>query len=169
MKIIEAMKKVKALEEKASDLKMKIGTHCAALNTETPVYENQFGVVTGWLQAHHDIVKEIERLKLAISKTNLMTDVTITIGEIHVTKSITAWILRRSSLAGMEQNVYRMLTDRGLKEGIIDGTQGQKIEVKIVRYYNPVTRDSKIDEYRSEPHLIDSTLEVINAVTDLIE
>ena len=46
---------------------------------------------------------------------------------------------------------------------------GEKIEVKIVRCYDPTTRDTKIELYRSEPVLIDSQLEITNAVTDLIE
>jgi hypothetical protein len=38
-----------------------------------------------------------------------------------------------------------------------------------VRNYNPKRRDEKMAEYQGEPHEIDATLEVINAVTDLIE
>ena len=41
-------------------------------------------------------------------------------------------------------------------------------EVRVRRYYDPAQRDEKLELYRSEPSTIDATLEVSNAVTDLI-
>jgi hypothetical protein len=41
--------------------------------------------------------------------------------------------------------------------------------VKVVRHFDPVKRDRMAAMYKSEPHEIDAALEVINAVTDLIE
>ena len=43
------------------------------------------------------------------------------------------------------------------------------MDIKIVRFYELETRDKKVDLYQSEPMLIDSRLEIINAITDLIE
>jgi hypothetical protein len=48
-------------------------------------------------------------------------------------------------------------------------SQQEKVQVHIIRYFNPGERDKNIDVYRHEPGLIDRTLEVTNAVTDLIE
>lgn len=169
MKIIQAMKQVKDLNRKADDLVAKIKVHCADLDFETPMYENQSEVVAGWLQAHGDIVKEIERLRLAIQLTNLQTPVTIELGGKQITKSIAAWIHRRRDLAKMQEAAFKVLTDRGLKEGTVTNSQGATIEVHIRRYFNPGNRDSMIELYRSEPSIIDATLEVTNAVTDLIE
>lgn len=169
MKIIEAMKQVKDLTRKADDLRTKIGSHSADLDFETPMYENQKLQVSGWLQSHSDILKEILRLRVAIQKTNILTPVTITIGDVNVTKTIAEWIHRRRDLAAMEQQAWRQLTDRGLREGTVTQSTGQLKEVKIRRYFDPLVRDQKVEEFRSEPHLIDSTLEVVNAVTDLIE
>ena len=61
--------------------------------------------------------------------------------------------------------------DRGLREGHMPSSVpgGTPIEVKLVRNYNPERRDKKLAEYQSEPHEIDATLEVTNAVTDLLE
>lgn len=39
----------------------------------------------------------------------------------------------------------------------------------LVRYFDPVERDNRVSMYREEPGLIDSTLEVVNATTDLLE
>ena len=46
---------------------------------------------------------------------------------------------------------------------------GTPVEIKLVRHYDPVKRDRMVAMYKSEAHEIDSALEVINAVTDLIE
>ena len=72
-KLIEAMKKSQDLLRKADDLKQKIAKYCVDLDFETPTYgtvEQQRDQIKSWLQAHHDIIKEVERLRLAIARTN---------------------------------------------------------------------------------------------------
>lgn len=172
MKLIEAMKKLKDLGIKADDLRKKVSQHCAALSFETPVYgEKQRETVMGWIQSHTDIMQEIARLRVAIQKTNIATLVDIDLGGKKVTKSIAEWIHRRRDLAKLDLDMWSKLTDRGLKEGSLAASQagGTATEVKIVRYFDPGERDAKMELYRSEPMVIDATLEVVNAVTDLIE
>lgn len=176
MKLIQAMKQVQDLLRKADDLKQKVAKYCVDLDFETPTYgtpDQQREQIKAWLQSHHDIIKEVERLRLAIAKTNLATNVTMEIDGKQVTKPITAWIMRRgvkgNGLAGQEQKAYASLTDKNLKDGQAKVTTGDTIAVKVRRYYDPVERDNKTELYRSEPAIIDATLEVTNAVTDLIE
>jgi len=169
MKLIEGMKKIQELQRKAEDLKKKVSIHCAHHNVEKPVYDNQQNQVAEWIQAHHDILKEILHLRISVQKTNLATNVTIEIGGTPVTKSIAEWIHRRRDLAALECSMWESLTDRNLKEGIITTSQQEKVQVSIVRYYNPTNRDKNIDIYRNEPSVIDRTLEVTNAITDMIE
>lgn len=169
MKLIEALKKVKDLSKKAEDLQEKIAKYSAYLNYETPAYENQKGQVKEWIQGHSDVLKEILRLRIAIQKTNLETEVSIQLNGKAVKKCIAEWIHRRRDLAGMEMQAWRSLTDRGLKEGTVQQSTGEKMEVKIIRCYDPKERDEKVLIYSEEPSLIDAQLEVVNAVTDLIE
>lgn len=170
MKLIEAMKMIKELQLKAEDLRKKISTYHAHMNFETPTYgKDQAETVKGWLQSHGDILKEILRLRVAIQRTNLVTPVTIELGGKHVTKSIAEWIHRRRDLAGLDLAAWQQLNDKGLKEGSAKNTAGDLVEVKIVRYYDPAERDRNADLYRTEPSIIDRTLEVTNAVTDVIE
>jgi hypothetical protein len=61
------------------------------------------------------------------------------------------------------------LTDRNLKDGQTKTTSGDLIPVKIRRYFEAKERDNKMEAFRSEASKIDATLEVINAVTELIE
>lgn len=169
MKIIEGLKQIKDLQRKAEDLRTKISKFSAYLSYETPMYVDQKEQVSLWLQSHSDILKEILRLRIAIQKTNLSTVVTIDIGGTSVTKSIAEWIHRRRDLADLGCQSWKMLTDKGLKEGIATDTQGEKREVKIIRCYEPSLKDKYIELFTTEPTTIDSRLETVNAVTDLIE
>ena len=175
MKLIEAMKQIKELVRKQADLRDKIGVYCAHLSLETPVYgEETRDTVKGWLQSHEDIAKEIVRLKVAIQRTNLATVVTIKLGDVSVSKRIAEWILRRGNdkipgLANADREAWAKLTDRNLREGIGKNSLGAELEIRIVRNFDPKTRDQKIELYRSEPSAIDAALETVNAITDLLE
>lgn len=170
MKLIEAMKKLKDLNVKAEDLRKKVSLNCADLSLETPLYgADQKATVDGWIQAHSDLLKQILALRVAIQRTNLATNVTIEVGGKQVTKSIAEWIHRRRDLAKLDMDMWSKLGDRNLKEQNIQTAPGGPItEVRIRRYFDPKERDAKLELYRSEPSVIDATLEVTNAVTDLI-
>ena len=172
MKLIEALKQTKDLQRKASDIRDLIKRHCAISTLENPTYGDhveQKRKVSEWLQSHRDLVKEILRLRVAIQRTNLQTDVTIELGGKQITKSIAEWIHRRRDLAAQDLAVWKVLGDRGIKEGHAPGPGGNLVEIKIVRYFDPETRDKMVDEFSSEPSLIDGKMEIANAVTDLIE
>lgn len=171
MKIIEAMKRVKANIEKMEDLRNKITKNAAHLSVETPMYgDKQRETVRGWLQAFTDLSQENIRLLVAIQKTNLATEVSIEIGGKHVVKNIAEWVHRRRTYAEYDRLVWEALGDRGLKEQTVASTTGaEPTRVTIIRNFDPAERDEKVDMYRTEPHMIDSALEVVNATTDLIE
>lgn len=171
MKIIEALKKIKDLQRKASDIQEKVSKYCADLDCETPTYPDQKRQISEWIQAYSDIVKEIAHLRLSVQKTNVTTLVTIELGNKQVTKTITEWIYRRIDLAKMDESIWRALSDRGLKEThsfqLTPGSPQGIVKRRL--YYDPSERDQKLELYRSEGSKVDSTLEIINAVTDLIE
>lgn len=175
MKIIEGLKSIKDLQRKASDIREKIEKFCSDIEIETPTYgtpEQQKQQIAEWLQAHHDIVKQIETLRLRIQKTNLATNVAIQFGEnINVVKSIAAWIHRRKDLANMEKTAWYGLSNRRLEPCVYKKVPADdQVSIANVRkYYDQRERDMKVEEYSSEPSKIDSALEVINAVTDLLE
>jgi len=169
MKLIEALKEKKDIQRKLEDLRKKITQYSVDYDYETSIYTNQKDVVSGWIQAHTDLVRRIEYLALAIQETNAKTLVPIKLGENTVLKSIAAWILRRKSLAAMEATAWTALTDRGMKDGQIKTTSGEMKDAKVRRYFEQATKDLNLAILQEEPHLIDSRLEVINAVTDLIE
>lgn len=173
VKIIEAMKKVKANEEAIRDLQAKIALNSARLNIETSPYGDKDAAtaqVQEWAQGCHSRSLENVRLLTAIGRTNLQTMVTITLGGRSVTKSVAEWIWRRRKYAAVDLITWKSMGDRNLKEGKVSMATGSPpTDVTIVRHYNPVERDAKVSEYQTEAHEIDAALEVINAVTDLVE
>lgn len=172
MKIIEALKKIKDHEQKVEELKARVKDNCALTNLETPKYApDQAAKIKEWLQGIRDTLFEIERLRVAIQRTNLETMVEIELPDGNkVTKSIAAWIHRRRDLAKSEAESWEVLGDRGLREGRMKTSQpSEEIEIKIVRFYDADERDKKRDALVREPSAIDGRLEIVNAVTELIE
>lgn len=171
MKLIEAMKSIKDLQRKAEDIRGKLSQYCADLDCETPTYPDQKRQIAEWEQSHSDIMKEILSLRYRVQKTNVLTVVEIKLGDKYVKKSIAEWINRRKDLAGFEEKAWAALTHRGLKETatfkLTDNTPEGLVKRRL--YFDPKERDEKVELYRSEPAKIDATLEVINAVTDLID
>lgn len=169
MKIVQALKLRKELLVKADDLRKKIGLHSAHLTIETPAYADQSRQVAEWLQAHESLMQEIASLSIRVQRTNLATNVDITLGGKTVTKTIAEWVLRRRELAELDQKAWASLTDRGLKEQNVQTSPGGPVtEIRVKRCYDSKARDEKVELYRSEPSVIDRTLEVVNATTDLL-
>ncbi len=172
MKIIEALKEVKRLEVKITDLTAKIRKYSADVDFEQPYYgtvETQKEMLASWLQSVHDTLKEATRLRLAIQETNLATVTQITLGGIPVLHSISEWIIRRRLYAEMELAPWNAMTMREVKEGKVKTSTGDQITVKARYYFDPIKRDKMVTMFKEEPGIIDSTLEVVNATTDLIE
>lgn len=178
MKIIEAMKTIKEDRRKCDDLKAKISRYCADQSFETPSYgspEQQSLQIKEWLQSYADTVKNIETLTLAIQRTNMVTKVSIEINGNIIEKSISAWILRRGKakgqdgLAKLQAEAWRALSDRGLREGKAKNTSGDEYTVTVRKYFDQRTKDINLAIYEGEPYLIDRKLEVVNAVTDIVE
>lgn len=173
MKIIEGMKKVKELTKKAADLRQKIAMYSADMTTDTPTYKteaDQKAMVSGWLQAHFDISKEIERLRIAITYTNVTHKVSIILEDgKQVEKSIQAWIMRRRELATFDCEAWKALSIRTLKnQAYKPDARSEEIKIaEVRRYYDQEQRDKMVSLFTSEPHSIDATLEVVNAITDL--
>jgi len=174
MTIAEGMKQIKLLLRKAEDLRKKIAEHCADLSYEAPVYgtpDEQRKTVAGWLQAHGDLLREVADLKRRISATNLATEPTIQLGGKGVAKPITEWVARRTQLAALDEAAWKALTDRNLRDGGLQATApgAPSVPVQVRRYYDPKERDARVELYRSEPTVIDSALETVNATTQLVE
>lgn len=166
------MKRIKENKEKITDLQKKIGQYHVNMSYETPVYGAETPEkISGWLQSCHDITLDNVKLLTQIQKTNLATSVTITLGERAISKTIAEWVWRRREYAKIDFTTWSQLNDRGLKDMLTPATvQGaEPTKISVVRHYNPTQRDVHLEMYRSEAHKIDAALEVVNAVTELVE
>lgn len=168
MKIIEAMKQIKANKEKVTELMGRIQRNSAHLSIESPQYENQGDKIKEWTQSCLDVSRDNVELLCRIARTNLNTQVTITLGDKNVSKTIAEWVWRRREYAALDLGVWTCQGDRNLKEGQVQTSPGVLSEIKLVRYYDPTVRDKNLDALRSERHMIDSALEVVNATTELL-
>lgn len=177
MKLIEGLKQIKDLKRKAEDIRGKIEAHCSDMDADTPAYktvEEQRQQIADWLQSHHDIIKEIENLRLRIQRTNLAVMVIINLNGNNVQKSIAAWIHRRKDLSGLERAAWYCLSGRRLQPMAIrenprdPNSEVSKI-VQVRKYYDQKERDIKVEEYTAEPAKIDAALEIANATQDLLD
>ena len=178
MKLIEGLKSQKTIVKKIEDLQSKISKHSAYSSLERPVYRDdkdpdnpktQTEQIKSWKQAILDLTKLLANTRLCIQYTNMITLVTIDAEGVNITKPIAEWIHWRRDLSEIMYRTVSVMTDKNLKEGFVTNSQGEKSEVKIVRCYNPAERDSEMDSYRNLKFIIDSTLEVVNATTDMVE
>lgn len=167
MKVIEALKKTKLLRGQIDALQGQISLHCAKKNFETSPFPDPKAKVRSLLQAAHDLNLELESLNHRIHKTNVNSRLKIDIGGQPIEKSIDEWIYRRRLGAAVDQATWSKLTDRGIKEEQIKQTDGSFMIVTIDRHFDVAERDQKLAAYRSEPFLIDTALEIWNAVIDL--
>ena len=172
MKIIEAMKKIKLLLNKITDEQKLIAEHHADLDIENPTYgtvAEQTEIISKKLQGIRDMVHEISSLRFSIQKSNVTIPVTIEIGGNRLTKTIAEWIHRRKDLCTIECNSWACMNDKGMRStGVVKQTNGQERQVQIRRYYDPKKKDAEISVLKSEPLLIDSALEIVNATTELV-
>lgn len=172
MKIIEALKKVKSNRVKMTDLIGLISANSAHMESASKSlpYANPSEKVKEWLQSVADLEKDNARLLTRIQRTNLNTQVTIEMPNgVSVTKSIAEWIVRRREGIAIEVNAYTHLYAGNLKQSASKDSEGNIIIDNVVRNYDQEKRDIRLSHLNEERSLIDGTLEIINAVTDLEE
>lgn len=172
MKIIEALKTIKANKKKVEDLIVKITENSAFLSNQTSPYGNQVETtrqVDGWIDSVRQILRDNEILTHRIHKTNNSTLVSIDVGKYSVEKTIDEWLSRRESGVELHLRAYKALTDRRLREEFIVQPDGTRVPITIVRNYNAAARDDAISLLDIEKSLIDSRLEIVNATVDLLE
>lgn len=170
MKIIEALKKLKMNRKKIQDLQNLIRMNASHMESATKslAYANPKQKILEWEQSIHDLQKENAQLLARISKTNLETKATIEIGDNQITKTISEWIYRRRE--GVDFDIQtQQAKATTLKQVATKDEKGEIVVDNVVRNYDQAKRDELLMSLSSEKMLIDSQLEIVNAVTDLLE
>lgn len=173
MKIIEALKTLKANKKKVNDLIEKIKQTSAFLSNQTSPYGDQAAtkaVVEGWLDSVRQTLRDNEVLTNRIHRTNVVTVVPIEVtAGFVIEKTIDEWLTRRKEGVDLHEDAFLALTDRGLRETFVQQPNGENIPVTIVRNYDARARDTALATFAEEKGKIDSALEIVNATTDLVE
>lgn len=172
MKIVQALKTIKANRMKIDDLIRKIRDNAARTSIQTSPYGDQETVikqVASWMDTVRSVIRENEILTNRLHRTNALTSVTMEIGNKSITKTIDEWIVRRKEGVSFETRMMQSLTDLGLREELVKQPDGSTIHVTIVRHFDPKQRDDRMSVLMDEVQIIDSTLEIVNATTDLVD
>ena len=120
MKIIEALRTLKANKKKVNDLIEKIKQTSAFLSNQTSPYGDHAAtraVVDGWLDSVRQTLRENEVLTNRIHRTNVVTVVPIEVSAgLVIEKTIDEWLTRRKEGVDLHAHAFLALTDRGLRE-----------------------------------------------------
>ena len=170
MKIIEALKKVKANRQKMADLTALIRNNSANMESEkgkTP-YSDPKAKVKEWLQSVESLQSDNAKLLANIQYTNLHTEVSIEMpsGTV-VTKTVAEWIVRRREGVDSVSAAYESLRTN-LKQNAVRDQEGNITVDHVILNFSAEQRDKKLMDLSQEKSLIDSKLEIVNATTDLI-
>lgn len=171
MKIIEALKELPLIEKKIQKNLSQIQTYSSNLNkgddTDLPFKSEgeQQKVVDALLQSTRDLVKHKAQLRSQLAVTNAQVKVTID----TMTATIAEWIEYREG--GLEKIIaaHNALNDNTaqnlLKTTPVDLQKG----VRTLRFYDEAKRNEEIERLQDIKGKIDSSLEMVNATTDLVE
>lgn len=170
MKVVEALKKIKANRKKITDLNSKIACIASHMENEADslAYKNPADKVKEFVQSAFDTQRENSKLLSRVQKTNLNTLVTVELGGVQVTKTVAEWVYRRREGVDHEIETYRNMRTN-MKPGAIQKPDGTIIVNNVIRNYDEEQRDKRMAILQEEKSLIDAALEITNAVTDLIE
>ncbi len=169
MKQIEAMKRLRVIEKRMKSNTDSITTYSSSVSTEIPLFkteDTQKREVANLIQANGDLLKEYLRLKRRIEETNLKTIVEIG----GVEHTISDLLIIKRKLAGIMVNTYRALNERqGENRKGSAGIGPDGTRPHIIRFYDEKEKNEGLRKWQDLYDNIDSRLETINALTDLVE
>jgi len=169
MKLIEAMKRLRVIEKRMAANSSSITLYASSVSTEKPLFETetvQKKEVESLIQANGDLLSEYLRLKKQIEETNLRT--VVTIGGIDYV--ISDLLIIKRKMAGFMLRTYRALNEEQANKRKVSASVGPDgTKAYTVRFYDEKGKNEGTRHWQDLYDNIDSRLETINALTDLIE
>ena len=173
MMIIEGLKELKLIESKMKKNNEQIEKYSSILDNERPQFESeshQMQEVKNLVQSNKDLQERYLRLKAAIDRTNLSTKVKID-GQ---TKEYTIYelIIIKRKLGDLIKQTYTSMNTKQAN-GRLSITRsslgGPSNSAKVVQLYDERVKNEALDAHENFMSVIDRRLEVVNAVTAIIE
>lgn len=166
MTIIEGLKRLKVIEKRMAKNAEDITRYASMVSTEKECFENQKKEVGSLVQANGDLGKEYLRLKLQIEKTNF--SVTAEIG--GETYTITELLTIRRKMAARNMATYKALNDSAGTDRLASTPAVQSGKpAYVVRFYDEKEKNQALLKWQELYDNIDARLEVLNAVTQLVD
>ena len=167
MKLIEALKSQKKINEKIDRNVRLLEVYATKLSIEKPIFEtdeSQRNEVQKLLNANLSLVDHYLWLKRCIEYTNVNVKVEI-FGKIYTIADLLH--LKRVGIE-MILKTYKSLNDFNSQQRITTRKNFDR-DVTIDYFYDEKEKNDKIKEWRDLYDAIDSKLEIINATTDMID
>lgn len=169
MTVTEAMKRLRIIEKRMQDNCTSISTYSSSVSTEKPLFETEAAQkkeVDSLIQANGDLLKEYLYLKKKIEETNLRT--TVEIGGVGYI--ISDLLIIKRKLANTMVRTYRALNEeQGERRKGSTGIGPEGNRPYVVRFYDEKEKNEGLRKWQDLYDNIDSRLETINALTDLVE
>ena len=170
MKIIEGLKELKLIESRMKKNAEQIEKYSSVLDTERCHFENeavQTREVEQLVQANKDLQERYLQLKISIEHTNLATKVQIE-GQ-KKDYSIYELIIIKRKLGSLIKQTYEAMNRKQADMRRIKSMTSQATPVKVITLYDERKKNEALENHEKLMSNIDGRLEVVNAVTDLIE
>ena len=173
-KIIEALKEFPLIDKKIARNRRQLDGYSSIVlvGDDMKPFDLPFGdmakqqlEVDALLQSTRDLTIRHGNLKRRLSLTNATVMVTIS-GE---TKSITEWIAFRQSGASYLLHAQQALTNSAAEAQVHSRQTDTSSGFKTHRFFSEKERNDEIERLTDLVGSVDSTLEIVNATTDLLE
>lgn len=166
MKIIEWLKELKLIIKKIQSAQEQISKTNCLLSNEKPLIgssdKEQTKEVHALIQSIFDLEQDYIQLKGRIESTNNNTRVTIN----GIERTITEWLtVLRTTYSTVRDTKRYLNTDRAQK---MLTTTTNKEWITIIPCYDITKVNNIFNDYMSTVERISSTLEVVNATTEII-
>ena len=168
MKMIEALRELRLLEKKMSRNQEYIERYSSMVSTQVPSFnsiDEQREKVRSLLQENIDYAMNRIHLKEQVNYTNLMTQVVL---------GGKSWSLQNlldfhRGIAGDIRDTYDSLTDRSGQNQLRSAPTVEGRSPQVIRLYDENMKLTELDRWDTFKEEIGTRLEVINAVTELLE
>lgn len=169
MKIIEGMKRLRLIEKKMDQNKLHITQYASTLSTERPFFgsdDAQRKEVASLIQSNNDLMTEYLKIKKQIEQTNLDVGVNI-MGKAYTLSDL---LIIKRKLAEQMTTTYESLNTNYADTKIRSaGLTPEGKRPEIVRMYDEKQKNEELNFWMELSSQIESKLEVVNAITDLVE